>query len=123
RLTADASHELRTPVTLARTTAELALSRPRTPDEYRTALAEVLALTERMSLLVGDLLTLARADAGVEAHAMAPVDIRSVVADAVRDLQGAADRKSIRVSVSAPSMPASVEGIRESLQRLLVIVL
>jgi signal transduction histidine kinase len=123
RLTADASHELRTPVTLARTTAELALSRPRTTDEYRTALAEVLALTERMSLLVGDLLMLARADAGVEPHSMASVDISGVVSDAVRDLQGAADRKSIRMSVSAPSVPMSVEGIRESLQRLLVIVL
>ncbi len=72
RLTAEASHELRTPVSLVRTTAEIALSRPRPADEYRQALKDVLAHAEHMSALVGDLLLLARADAGVEAGESSP---------------------------------------------------
>src|SRR6185503_14904617 len=60
RLSAEASHELRTPVALVRTTAELALSRDRSADDYRQALREVLDISERMSTLVGDLLVLAR---------------------------------------------------------------
>ena len=66
RFTADASHELRTPVSLTRTTAEVALGRDRSADEYRAALAEISTQMERMSALVNDLLLLARSDAGVE---------------------------------------------------------
>src|SRR4029453_2640091 len=58
QLTADASPELRTPVTLVRATADLALTRERSPEEYRQALREVLTHAERMSALVYDLLAL-----------------------------------------------------------------
>jgi heavy metal sensor kinase len=65
RFTADASHELRTPVTAVRTAAEITLSKPqRTEDEYRDALGIVLAQSERLGHMVEDMLMLARADAG-----------------------------------------------------------
>src|SRR5579884_3536695 len=62
RFTADASHELRTPVALIRATAELALRRQRTAEEYRSALASIEAEAERLTEMSDNLLALARAD-------------------------------------------------------------
>ncbi|QDU27485.1 Sensor kinase CusS [Anatilimnocola aggregata] len=64
RFTSDASHELRTPVTVILTQAEHSLARPRSSDEYRAALDTCLRAARRMKRLVDDLLLLARADAG-----------------------------------------------------------
>jgi two-component system, OmpR family, sensor kinase len=64
RFVADASHELRTPIALLRTELELALRRPRSPDELRFALGSALEETERLSRLAEDLLLLARAEEG-----------------------------------------------------------
>jgi len=62
---ADASHELRTPVSAARTAADVTLARPhRREEEYREALSIVLSQTERLGRMVDDMLVLARADVG-----------------------------------------------------------
>ncbi len=62
---ADASHELRTPVTIARTAARVALQQPtRTESEYRETLEIVEQETIRLSRIVDDMFTLTRADAG-----------------------------------------------------------
>jgi len=66
QFTGDASHELRTPISLMRTEAEIALRRERDPDAYREALQHILKETERASVLIEDLLALARADSGKE---------------------------------------------------------
>jgi heavy metal sensor kinase len=63
RFTADASHELRTPLAILRSQAELALSRPRTPEEYEDVVEACLRAANRMTTLVEGLLILARADA------------------------------------------------------------
>ena len=59
---ADASHELRTPLSLLTTELELALRRPRTPEELTAALGSALEETGRLSRLALDLLLLARTD-------------------------------------------------------------
>jgi two-component system, OmpR family, sensor kinase len=64
RFVADASHELRTPLALLRTELELALRRPRSPDELEQALRSAAEETERLSALAEDLLTIARAEQG-----------------------------------------------------------
>jgi heavy metal sensor kinase len=64
RFVADASHELRTPISIIRGEADVALSNDRSAAEYRQALAIVLDESRRLSRLVDDLLNLARADAG-----------------------------------------------------------
>jgi heavy metal sensor kinase len=64
RFVADASHELRTPISIIRGEADVALSNDRSAAEYREALAIVLDESRRLSRLVDDLLNLARADAG-----------------------------------------------------------
>jgi heavy metal sensor kinase len=64
RFVADASHELRTPISIIRGEADVALSHDRSAAEYKQALALVLDESRRLSRLVDDLLNLARADAG-----------------------------------------------------------
>lgn len=60
QFTADASHELRTPITILKGTLEVLLRRDRTPEEYRQKIAESLEHIERMSVTVNNLLELAR---------------------------------------------------------------
>lgn len=123
RFTADASHELRTPVALTRTTAELSLARERTPDEYRDALKAVLGHTERISALVNDLFALARADAGVEAMPFEPLDLCEVAADAARDVRELAERRMVALEFACPASAIRVQGSAESLRRLFLILL
>jgi two-component system OmpR family sensor kinase len=105
-----------------RTTAEIALSRPRPADEYRQALKDVLAHAEHMSALVGDLLLLARADAGVEAGESGPVDLSEVARDVGEEFQLAAARRSLGFVVSAETA-VDVRGDAGSFRRLFVILL
>jgi len=95
QFTADASHELRSPVALMRTTAEVALRRPRAEGGYREALQQVLAESERLSLMIEDLLLLARSDAGAESLEKKPIDpagpLRAALARIERSLQPAID--------------------------------
>ena len=64
RFVADASHELRTPLALLQTELELALRRPRPPEELEQALRSASDEVERLTRLAEDLLVLARADEG-----------------------------------------------------------
>ena len=123
RFTADASHELRTPVSLVRTTAELALRHERTPHEYRVAFEEVLEHAQHMSALVDDLLVLARTDAGIDARGDTVVDLRDIADQTIREVATLADRRQVSLAVDVPSEPLIVRGDTVSLRRLLMILL
>lgn len=77
--TANAAHELRTPIALIRTEVEVALSLPRSNEEYRESYANVQQETVRMTGLIENLLMLARTDAGVEALRFEIVDAAQLV--------------------------------------------
>ncbi len=64
RFTADAAHELKTPLSVIRSQAEIALRRERPPEDYRAALEAILQATIRQADTLDGLLLLARADAG-----------------------------------------------------------
>jgi two-component system, OmpR family, sensor kinase len=99
RFMADASHELRTPVSIMRTAADVTLSQTVRDDaEYRDALAVVSQQSSRLARLVDDMLVLARADAGGYPMVPAEVDLDAVVADCVRELAPRAAAKEIRVA-------------------------
>ena len=108
RFTADASHELRTPLAIVRNHAELALSRPRSPEEYRETLTTCLRATIRMTALVEGLLTLARADAGRLELTRAAVDLRPTVKEAIGLFRPLAEQQA--VSLSAHLEHAEVSG-------------
>jgi signal transduction histidine kinase len=75
RFTADASHELRLPLTILKGEIEVALRHPRTEKEYRQILRQQLDTIDRIQHIVNDLLTLARADAGQLEMVQNPIDL------------------------------------------------
>jgi signal transduction histidine kinase len=111
---ADASHELRTPLTSVLANLEL-LEEELTGDQRDTA-ASALRSTRRMRRLVGDLLLLARADAGRSAP-HEPLDLSSVVVEAAAELEPVAGTHELTVD-AAPQ--AIVDGARDELHRLVL---
>lgn len=103
RFTADASHELRSPLSRLRTELELALRRPREPTAYVETLRSGLEEVERLTLLVEELLALARIDAGQERGGAERVVLNTLVHDAV-------DRMKTIASVSDVSLGIDVSG-------------
>jgi heavy metal sensor kinase len=102
RFMADASHELRTPLAAIRTASSVTLQRPhRGEDEYRAALAMVDDQARRMSRLVEDMFTLARADAGHQPLRRARIALADVVADAGRAAGVLAEARGVAVTVAA----------------------
>ena len=81
RFTADAAHELRTPVTIVMSTAEVALRRERDSNAYRTALSGIHAESVRLATFVEELLWLARADGGTSSLNSEDVVIEDLVSD------------------------------------------
>ncbi len=117
RFTADASHELRTPLTAIRGTAEVALARPRSPEELRDTMGEILEETRSMLALVEDLLTLARGEEASVPHPSAPVDLAAVLRD-VQDIgEALAEGKPVAVRLEAPES-VIVHGAAGPLRRL-----
>jgi heavy metal sensor kinase len=123
QFTADASHELRTPIALIRTTAELTLRRDRPAETYRQALHQILAESERMTRLVEDLLLLARADAGVPALPLERIELTPVVRDVCRQSELLAQERQLRLSAEIPDQPVYVHANDPALRRLLLLLL
>lgn len=105
RFMADASHELRTPVSIMRTAADVTLSQPgRDEAEYREALAAVSQQASRLTRLVDDMLVLARADGGGYPMVLASVDLAALVNECVRELGARAEDKGIAVHAHLESV-------------------
>lgn len=122
QFTADASHELRTPVALMRTTAELSLRKPRPEAEYREALTQILRELETTSALIENLMLLARTDSGVEALQFAPVDLSATLRQACQQGRVLAEGKHISFQEQIGRGPVVAEGDAGALQRLFLIL-
>jgi two-component system, OmpR family, sensor kinase len=121
RFAADASHELRTPLSAIRGYAELALRHPGdSPEQVTHALGRVLSESTRMSVLVDELLLLARLDAG-RPLASEPVDMTRLVIDATSDARVA--RPGHRWVLELPDDPVLVSGDEHRLHQVLANVL
>jgi two-component system, OmpR family, sensor kinase len=117
RFAADASHELRTPLSAIRGYAELALrQRGEAPEPVTHALGRVLSESTRMSVLVDDLLLLARLDAG-RPLAREPVDVTRLAIDATSDARVA--RPDHRWVLDLPDDPVQVRGDEHRLHQVL----
>jgi heavy metal sensor kinase len=124
RFTADASHELRNPVSFVRTTAELALRNRQMDADSRQAFEEIVAECGKASRLLKDMLTLARADAGNSRLAFEPVDLVELVKAACQKARLLADAHGHTLTVSVEDgCHATVLGDYSGLHRLLWILL
>jgi heavy metal sensor kinase len=123
QFTADASHELRTPVSLIRTEAELALRRSRGEAEYKESLRHILLEAERTTALIEQLLSMARADAGRETLHFEPVDLRQTLRSVVDGWQQVATIRNLQFSASLDAPDFSVMGDETLLRRLADILL
>jgi two-component system OmpR family sensor kinase len=103
RFTADASHELRAPLTLMRAEIESAMRRGRSKEEYRRALESVQGEVDHLTRLTDQLLMLARADAGALKPAKEAVDVADFLHETGARWEPVAERRKIRVEVSAPA--------------------
>ena len=113
---ADIAHELRTPISNLMTQTQVALSRPRTIDEYQDILASNLEEYERIARMVSDMLFLAKAEENTLAHAGEAIDLARE-ADALIDFYEAlAEEGQVRIVRQGQ---ASVQGDRLMLRRAL----
>jgi heavy metal sensor kinase len=121
--TADASHELRTPIGVIRATAELALMSPRDEESYRAALRDNLEEAERMTRLIEDLLTLARADSGYRPQRDSPVNLGDTLAQAFGRCRLVAEARHVQMCSEFTGQRLFVHGDANSLCRLFLILL
>lgn len=97
RFTADASHELRSPLSRLRTEIEITLRRPREAPAYVDALASCLDEVQRLTTLVEELLMLTRLDVGQERNAVETIALNPLVRAAAQRLEKAAAQRGIRI--------------------------
>jgi heavy metal sensor kinase len=122
QFTADASHELRAPMTLIHTAAEYSLRRERSREELVEGMQKILRESQRTTALIDDLLLLARGDAGRERPELELVDAVPVLREVADSAMAMAAQKNVRVTaqILAPALPVRADEAK--LRRLLLIL-
>ena len=118
RFSADASHELQTPLTILKGELEVVLRSTRTPEEYRATIESALEEVDRIARLVDGLLLLARAEAGVLRMDRQEVDLGQVLEEVYHRLKPLADSHGIELRFGEIE-PLHVQGDRECLQSMI----
>jgi heavy metal sensor kinase len=120
RFMADASHELRTPVTVARTAAQVTLSEPhRSEPEYREALDIVVSQADRLSRVVDDMFLLALADVDGRPLLRRHLYLDETVADCARAAGVLAESRGISLTLESPE-GIQIHGDEELLRRMVM---
>ncbi len=120
RFTADASHEMKTPLMVLRAGVERALIHPGIPPELLQSLDETLAQINQMSEMVENLLTLARADEGRAPLAVEPCDLRDVLHDVAETAGMLGESADISVTSDIPAHPLMMAVDRHRIREMLL---
>ena len=123
RFTADASHELRGPLTFTRTVAECALKNPHADQESRVALNDIVDEMAKAAILLEEMLTLARADSLPVALPRSQVDLASLLEEVCVMARPIANQHGLELLVSGPLSNLMVLGDAPTLKRLVWILL
>ena len=124
QFTADASHELRAPLSLTRTVAEIALRNKNLDEQARDAFSEVVDESGKAAVLLDQMLVLARADSEPYGIEMCPVDLTVLVRETSLTATRYAEEKGLQVTLSYPEeCPLDVLGSQSNLKRLIWILL
>lgn len=122
RFMGDAAHELRTPITILRTRAEIALQQPRDTENYVSALTGIEVEARRLGGIVDSLLVLARADAGERQIERERIFLDDIAIDAAGAARVLARQKNVELTVDEFE-EAPVEGDPTLIRQLIMIVL
>ncbi len=115
---ANAAHELRSPLAAMRSTAEVALNRSRTPEEYANVLSEIVEEVGRLSSMVNRLLLLAEGDAGrLVSGAGQAARLDKMIREAVEMFQAVAESVNVELRLS-PLPPVDVPGDESNVRHL-----
>jgi signal transduction histidine kinase len=120
RFTADASHELKTPLTVMRAGLERALATPALPPDALPWLEEALQELNRMTELVDALLTLARVDEGRAPLHREPLDLRAIVDEARETGELLAEQAGVTIAIETPPDPLMFDVDRSRMRQLLL---
>jgi signal transduction histidine kinase len=120
RFTADASHELKTPLMVLRAGVERALTHPATPNEVLQSLDETLAQINQMTEMVENLLTLARADEGRAPLAVEESDLRDLVADVAETAGMLGEGTGVTAVHAMPDAPVRLAVDRHRIREMLL---
>ena len=118
RFAADASHELRSPLSNLYGTVEVALRRPRAPEDYRETLSVALSEIQRLSRLVEDLLTLSRADAGQFPLNRQAADLGAIARASAQAYRVRAEQNGVALQISTPH-PTPIYGDTDRLRQVI----
>jgi signal transduction histidine kinase len=116
------AHELRTPLAVLRGETELALRETTLPGEVRQRLAGQLDELDKLSRLINQILTLARAEAGQIVLAREPVNLSAMAASVAEQLDAVAEAQGLRLTCLGPP-DVTVRGDAGWLERLLLILI
>jgi heavy metal sensor kinase len=122
QFTADASHELRAPMTLIHTAAQYSLRRERSREDLVDSMQKILRESCRTTALIDDLLLLARGDAGKEAADLAPVNAAPLVREIAQQATAMAGARHIHVDLQLDAATLPVTASEPLLRRLLLIL-
>ena len=120
RFTADASHELKTPLTVLRAGVERAVTTPNLPQETLATLEETLQEITRMTELVDALLILARADEGIAPLHRETLDVRAIVEETRETGELLAEHAGVTLEVASPPTPVMLEVDAQRVRQLLL---
>jgi heavy metal sensor kinase len=123
RFMADASHELRTPVAVILGESEVALSQPREIAEYQESLNIMHDEGRRLTRMVEDLFTLARADSGEYPLVLSDFYLDESVNECVRAVRTLAAKKSLELTYQAPASEIAYRGDEAVISRMFMNVL
>jgi signal transduction histidine kinase len=124
QLFADISHELRTPTTVIRGEAEIALrGHNRLAEEYRTALQRIVDASRQLSLVIDDLLSMTRSDTDALTLKRQPLNLADAITQAVEQAQVLAQERGVLLLASPLKQPLPMLGDGQRLRQLLLALL